>query len=266
MRYWTRSELKERAKAAFKRNYWLCVLAALILAFVCGNGTGGSRSRDNGDAKDTLQELRDSGIVFSAKDLDAQDLGNFVVDQVGGTAASVGKGLYGIMGGVVGMFVIMVLLVAFAIGIALKVLVANPVEVGGCKFFVENELGVGQGLGSMIDAFRGGHYGNVTVAMFMRDLKVFLWTLLLVIPGIIKKYEYRMVPYILAEHPELSYQEVLALSSQMMDGQKANAFVLDLSFIGWEILSGMTCGVLGFFWVNPYRHCTNAELYLELSS
>ena len=69
----------------------------------------------------------------------------------------------------------------------------------------------------------------------------------------------------LAEHPELGYREVLRMSSEMMDGQKWNTFVLDLSFIGWEILSVFTCGILSIFWVNPYVYATQAELYLELS-
>ena len=103
------------------------------------------------------------------------------------------------------------------------------------------------------------------MTMFMMNLKIFLWSLLFIIPGIIKAYEYRMVPYILAEHPEMSYSEVLEASSRMMDGQKMNAFILDLSFIGWEILSSITAGIVGIFWVNPYYYSTDAELYLELS-
>ena len=85
------------------------------------------------------------------------------------------------------------------------------------------------------------------------------------IPGIVKAYEYRMAPYILAEHPELSYREVLRMSSNMMDGQKMNAYILDVSFIGWHILSAITGGIVGVFWTNPYVYATDAELYLTLS-
>ena len=109
-------------------------------------------------------------------------------------------------------------------------------------------------------AFRS-HYKNVTKTMFMRDLYIFLWSLLFVVPGIIKTYEYRMVDYILSENPEMNYSEALALSSKMMKGNKWKAFVLDLSFIGWDILSSMTFGILDIFYVMPYKMSTNAALY-----
>ena len=95
-------------------------------------------------------------------------------------------------------------------------------------------------------------------------VKIFLWGLLFVIPGIVKSYEYRMVPYILAENPNLQMSEVFALSREMTMNQKMNIFVLDLSFIGWSLLSVCTCGLLAIFYVNPYVQATNAELFLEL--
>ena len=100
--------------------------------------------------------------------------------------------------------------------------------------------------------------------MFLKALYVFLWSLLLVIPGIIKGYEYRMIPYILAENPGIDTKEAFAMSKQMMDGNKWNAFVLDLSFLGWIILSVFTCGILAVFYVNPYIYMTDAELYVAL--
>jgi uncharacterized membrane protein len=74
-----------------------------------------------------------------------------------------------------------------------------------------------------------------------------------------------MVPYILARNPELDYQEALSLSKEMMNGHKFNTFVLELSFIGWNILSTLTLGILGFLYVKPYYYSTCAQLYLELS-
>jgi uncharacterized membrane protein len=73
-----------------------------------------------------------------------------------------------------------------------------------------------------------------------------------------------MIPYILADHPELTSKEVFAKSKEMMKGQKWHAFVLDLSFIGWGILSLFTLGLLGTFYVTPYRNMTNAALYEKL--
>ena len=84
--------------------------------------------------------------------------------------------------------------------------------------------------------------------------------------GIIKAYSYRMVPYILKEHPELSGTKAITLSRQMMNGHKWNAFVLDLSFIGWIILSALTLGILHIFYVGPYIQATDAELYEALKA
>lgn len=73
-----------------------------------------------------------------------------------------------------------------------------------------------------------------------------------------------MIPYILAENPGIDSREAFAVSKQMMDGNKWAAFVLDLSFLGWQILSVFTCGILSVFYVNPYVYMTNAELYVAL--
>ena len=97
--------------------------------------------------------------------------------------------------------------------------------------------------------------------MFFRDLYTVLWTLLLIIPGIVKSYEYQMIPYLLAENPQMTKEQAFAESKRMMTGQKWRAFVLDLSFIGWNILSALTLGILGIFYVQPYMDATHAALY-----
>ena len=93
---------------------------------------------------------------------------------------------------------------------------------------------------------------------------VIFWSLLFIIPGIVKAYEYRMIPYLLAENPEMSKEEAFAISKQMMSGQKWRTFVLDLSFFGWILLSGFTCGILAIFYVNPYVFSTQSALYERL--
>ena len=100
--------------------------------------------------------------------------------------------------------------------------------------------------------------------MFFRDLFILLWTLLLIVPGIIKSYSYRLVPYILSENPHMDRKRALELSQQMMDGHKMEAFVLELSFFGWFLLSALTCGLVGIFYVNPYLDATFAEFYVAI--
>ena len=87
---------------------------------------------------------------------------------------------------------------------------------------------------------------------------------LLVIPVIVKTYSYRLVPYLLADNPALSGRAAIDRSRELMHGNKGHAFLLDLSFIGWILLSLLTCGILLVFYVNPYIQCANAELYRAL--
>lgn len=99
--------------------------------------------------------------------------------------------------------------------------------------------------------------------MFMMNLFIFLWSLLLVVPGIIKSYQYRMVPYIMAENPQMNYRDALALSSRMTEGHKLELFILELSFVGWIILGSLLCGI-GVIFVQPYINATFAEVYAEM--
>lgn len=107
-------------------------------------------------------------------------------------------------------------------------------------------------------------YKNVVRTMFHKDIRVLLWSLLFVIPGIYKSYQYRMVSYILAEHPDTDYRQALQMSKDMMNGEKWHAFVLDLSFILWHMLGAITCGIVELFYVNPYIWLTDAALYRKL--
>lgn len=223
---WTRAELKENAMKFFKYNYWKMVLVAFILSMV-GGGGGFSFNYSTGSS--------DPFGINSMSPREALTFSTFLL-----------------IGVVVGL----------VIGFALSAFLFNPIVVGVRRFFVVshyqkaelNELGFGF-----------SHcYLNVAKTMFLMQLYIFLWSLLLFVPGIIKGYEYRMIPYILAENPGIDANEAFAISKQMMDGNKWNAFVLDLSFFGWIILSLFTCGILSIFYVNPYICMTSAELYVAL--
>ena len=97
--------------------------------------------------------------------------------------------------------------------------------------------------------------------MFLRTLYIFGWSLLFLIPGIVKSYSYMLVPYIMAENPTLDHKRVFQLSREMMNGHKMEAFVLQWSFFGWILLSVFTTGILNILYVNPYMQATYAEFY-----
>jgi uncharacterized membrane protein len=107
-------------------------------------------------------------------------------------------------------------------------------------------------------------YVKSLVGILWMYLFTFLWSLLFIIPGIIKAIAYSMTPYILAEREDVSAQEALKVSMEMTDGHKAEIFVMGLSFIGWWILSGLTFGILAIFFTGPYTATSFAGLYEEL--
>lgn len=219
---WNRAELKMRGNMAFKKNYVSAVVVALLMG-IFGTVSGESSARRVSENSDIY-----SGNLFNA------------------------GMITGLLTGIVTV-VILIVLVA-------KVFVGNLLKMGGYRFFILNQTAQ-PGIGTLLDGFRSGHYVNIVLTMFLRDLFTALWSLLLVVPGIVKHYEYLMVPYIIAENPAMDYKEAFQISKQMMDGEKMEAFIMDLSFLGWYLLSAVTCGLLAIFYVNPYVQASFAEMY-----
>ena len=252
---WTRRELKERGKAAFKANYWRCVLVALILAIIGGGvGAAGSRASSQ-NIQNQLDQTQPS--VTAEQSLD-NPAGEEEIDSLLEDFSQMDAGTQA----VVVSIILVTVLIIIAIAMVLSIFLLNPLTVGCQRFFSENSRQPAE-LGEVGYGFEHG-YGRVVKTMFLTDIFLILWFCLLIIPGIIKSYSYRMVPYILAQEPELSGREVIDRSREMMNGHKWKAFVLDLSFILWYFLVGITLGLAGIFYVNPYVSATNAELYHEL--
>jgi len=241
---WTRKECKAQAKEALQRNYWRIVLVSfLILLFCCGFPGGGGSSG-----------TRSSGSETTAQNIAASDAGQQEKTIIVPEKAR--------MVGIVIFVLIAILIILFIY--TLEVLLAFPFRVGACRFMIKS-IDDRAKVKEVTYAFDHS-YKNVVKAMFHYDIRVFLWYLLFIIPGFYKQYQYYMVPYILAEHPDMDYREVLKRSAAMMDGHKWKAFVLDLSFIPWHILGIITCGIVELFYVAPYYYLAIAALYRRLSS
>ena len=236
---WDRKEVKARGKKYFKGNYWKSVLcAALLSVLTCGSSItsrlgGDDDSMDNDGTTDAMNDL--------SNDLDSVD---------SGTAGTIIAAIIGIA--------LVILIITFL----LKIFVFNPLQVGCYGFFKENAGGYNPDLGILKTGFT--HYGHTFATLFLRDIFLLLWTLLLIFPGVIKAYSYRMVPFILRDNPEMSAKEVITASRKLMDGHKWNVFVFDLSYIGWFLLSIITLGLLNVFWTEPYRQNANAVIYRSL--
>lgn len=150
------------------------------------------------------------------------------------------------------VIVVLGLLVIFCIG--------NPVKVSSKRFFMCNRKRTAN-IGMILYVFRNHYTMHVTAAMFYRTVSIIGHGLLLVVPGIIKHYEYSLIPYILAENPTMQYKRAAQLSTKMSEGQKMAMLKMDLSFLFWEIAGIFSLGLVSVFYTMPYREFAKAGLY-----
>lgn len=194
----------------------------------------------------------------------------------------------GVSNGLMNLFSERTMLATFAISFLITLIVQSlagyHLQVGGRRYFVQAAQGdinvkyLGYG-------FKGERFISIVKSMLLVDVLVFLWSLLLVLPGIIKAHAYSMVPFILADNPEIDSKRAIQLSEQMTDGHKMDIFVLSLSFFGWYFLAafiGMSITLLalmaglylplvlmlivgiGMLFIGAYQYSALAELYLIL--
>jgi len=255
MRTWMRSDLKQRAKDVLRVNYWVAFVVALILAVVSGGSGGSGGSSGHQGAEYRIDAPWDYNGRFEIND-------GFVFEQSREALAEIEEFFVRTMPAVIPI-VISTLAAVILFALALRILLFNQLEVGCRRFFKTAAEEPHKNMRHLGIAFKDGNYGPILKTMFLRGLYTFLWSLLFVIPGIIKAYAYRMVPYILADNPKMDSEQAILLSRQMMMGEKWRTFVLDLSFIGWYLLGALACGI-GVLFVNPYAFSTDAQLYLVL--
>ena len=143
-----------------------------------------------------------------------------------------------------------------------SLLLGGVLAVGMCVINLQISRMGKSGIENIFDGFRKG-LGNNLVAGILVQIFTFLWALLFIIPGIVKSYSYAMTYYILADNPDMAPTDAIKESRKMMDGNKWRLFCLDLSFIGWYLLSILTLGILAL-WISPYNMMARAEFYESL--
>ena len=149
-----------------------------------------------------------------------------------------------------------ILAAASYVGVVGAVFVA-PVPMGLLCYIVSMAQGQRAAFSTLFsEGFRGEYYLRRVGGIAWMSLFSFLWSLLFFIPGIVKSYSYALTPYLLATHPEIGAKQALKVSMKLMNGKKGELFVLDLSYLGWILLSGLTCGVHSVFSVSPYQTTT----------
>ena len=283
---WTRKELKAKAKETLHLNYWKTVLVALVFTLVC-SGAGAVGAASGGRASDGAQQYNETAYEYEMSptevdqmledfdEIDMTDPDNPPIDEINGLIDDY-SGPETVVEDIspfhltlspaeafaVAGVVFVIGLVVLAIALTIEAFLANPVEVGTARFFTRN-LNQKAEVKEVAFGF-DNNYRETVKTMFWRDIYTLLWALLLIIPGIVKAYEYRMIPYLLADDPTMTKDRAVAESKRMMTGNKWRAFVLDLSFIGWYLLAIPTLGLVTIFYASPYKKMTDAALYEKL--
>ena len=220
---WNRQQVKEQAKLIMKRNYWKMFVVTLLTGILTGGKT---------TIIERVQDFASNNLSYDAQPIFYSSNFQYI--------------FYSFIS------------VASILGILYTIFIGNVIVVGKNGYFIKNN-NENPELSEIFKGFKG-NYLNVVKILFLMDLKTLLWLLLFIIPGFVKAYEYSMIPYLLAENPNLSASQAFSLSKQMTTGQKMDLFVLDLSFLGWIILGAICCGI-GLLFVQPYPEATKAEVY-----
>lgn len=282
---WKRKDLKDRAKKVVRKNYWTAIVVCFLIALLTGEfGTsivGIWNSEDSMDPNYIINHEVDKTDLpenetqtFLSKENRQETLNEMqikVLEAIEANLNSVTKSqkyIFKIWDAVTSFQIDqtqlgILLCIGAILAYAFTVFIADPLIVGGKKYFLEARKGSNTKIGVIVEVFKKEHWLNVAIIMFLRNLYNALWYLT-IIGGVIKTYEYRMIPYILAENPKIKRKEAFKLSKQMMKENKWKTFILDMSFFGWNFLSVLTFGLLSILYVNPYNAATIAELYIVL--
>lgn len=268
----TRERLKSWAKDAMGKTYWKSVLVALILGVTAGSGAGsgssGSSSSGSGSGSMSEEEIIAMLIAFAIIMTIV-----FVVVAIGFVAKALA--LNPLHVGCQSYFCEGLENPEVSLGLIGKGFKSNYKNVTKTMFFRDLYLFLwsmimwipvalfigGVVVVAIMEEAMGMSSATAGIIMAIIFFIFFIGLMISMIPWIMKTYEYMMVPYILAENPDMDRKEVFALTKAMMTGHKWEAFILNMSFIGWEMLGVLTCGILHIFYIAPYKAYTLAAYY-----
>ena len=285
-----RAALKQKGKAAYKKNMLPCMLAAIVMAFFV-EGTISFPTVSSYTTDYTTEAVTDTETAAGTESiLETADGAAADTELISDTESSVSEesalseeeetalmqqmyrelfrqavmmlGIFLPTG--LGAFITMFISGFGSLATFVILLAGNVFEVGCKGFYVQNLEEERTGFKTILCNFKKGKYWKTVMTGLYRALYIVLFGFLLIVPGVIKAYDYYLVPYLLAENTSMTEKEILRKSRDMMAGHRKEAFLLDLSFIGWDILSILTLGVLGVFYVNPYKYSSRAAFFIEL--
>lgn len=291
-------DIKKNALKSLKSNIWTLILAGIIVTLIFGKMSIHDNSYQTAKlVYDFYIAIKNEGGISTLQDLDRAkykeivtnytnelfeqalygDLGNRIHDY--NSQNNIKKGIiFSIVNAfsngksTIKKFVneesnsfpqsIVIMCIIGLIVILIKVLFINPLKVGNCRLFLESIKYKKSRLRVLEYSFREHYYYETISKMLKKDIYTYLWAFTIV-GGIIKHYSYFMTEYIIAENPFMSANDCINISRSMMNGYKRKAFLLDVSFLFWNILAIVTLGLAGVF-VTPYYEACKAELYRKL--
>ena len=295
---WKINELKKGSRKVFKKNVWTLLFLGMFITLIIGEYFSGRLGYSNIEIIEEVINDKKNGVEIEFFDDDSAIINKYIDEAisqfVSGNMTSmittyneknnITKGVFFSIFNIVSngqqqlqnfinsiseyeyqnqLKSVLVIFAAF-FGMLVKLLIADPVSVGANRIYLESINYENTKITRILFPFKNKRYWKVVKTMLLKTIYKTMWNFT-IIGGFIKGYSYKMVPYIIAENPDIEATEAIKISRTMMDGNKKKSFLLDFSFMGWNILQYITLGLLGIF-VTPYYSITYAELYKTLRS
>lgn len=275
---WNRKQLKKNARKNIKNNYSKVVAVCFIIAILTSSYKSSTVIINSYDeTKETTNQIQNkiekndnTKIIEKILNKEKVSKTNKQIEKLIGNTLKEDTYLFKIVYSIqkfitkrisTGIILILSGILSFLVLIFFQ----NILLVGESSFFLKISNKRNTKISDILYLFKMDTYKQTLITMLKKYMYLVLWAFtILMLP--IKFYEYKMVTYIIATNPSLKSGDVFKLSKELMYGNKWKAFVLDLSFIGWEILTVLTFGLAGILYVNPYRKSTETELYKYLAN
>lgn len=293
---WKQKELKHKGQENMRHNYWRIVGVVLIVSFVISGfhldlDFGSSVTAYKRAQLETKSLMEGGGSRFSNQ-TSIQVISDFVEESANqedfyafaekhykptnGILASMYNQAIGAKSFGLGMLNginsivftnrvsegFIIIFAAFMM-LLIWIFIGTPLMVGKARYMIETRAYYDTKIGRIMFPWRVQRAKHVAFVMVVKQVYYYIWCLT-VVGAFTKYYAYKLVPYILAEDPDISCKDAIKLSEDMMQGNKWKTFLMDVSFIGWYVLNIFTFGLLEWAWIIPYREATYAELYMEL--
>lgn len=281
-----RKSVKNKGKKAFYRNWQACILVCFIFTILVGGTIISINYNKDIDPVTDIKELNINNIdgetnsdivneflkevgVNTPKDNQIVKSTKGIFGSIANNISKSGSFLFGILNAInqavfkdrVGASIIIIC--GAILGFIYWAFISKVFEVGEARFFLENRKYTKTKASKIVYPYKLKFKQIMSIAktMLVKNIYNLLWCFTL-FGGLVKSYSYMLVPYILAENPNLKTKDVIKLSRDLMYGHKWEMFKLDLSFLGWNILGFLTLNVGNLVFTNPYSNATKAEAYM----